>query len=76
MSVFYRKISRNFVIAIEDAIAGLTCYGPTRPVPLRTNANPAVAATKANCFTLSHPIVVNNRSALPGSRAIDYPALN
>ncbi|MCI67947.1 hypothetical protein A2U01_0089206 [Trifolium medium] len=35
-------------------------------------ANPAVAATKANCAALSHPIAASNRSAPLGSRGIDY----
>ncbi|PNX60176.1 hypothetical protein L195_g051793, partial [Trifolium pratense] len=36
-------------------------------------ANPAIAAAKAICAALSHPIVASNRSAPPGSRGIDYP---
>ncbi|MCI11191.1 hypothetical protein A2U01_0032291, partial [Trifolium medium] len=53
---------------IEHAIAGLTRYGHLPPALLRTNANPAVAAAKANCAALSQPIAASHRSTSPRSR--------
>jgi hypothetical protein len=50
------EISKMPLKHIEEAIAGLI-------PPLRTNANPAVAAAKANCAALSHPRAANNRTA-------------
>jgi hypothetical protein len=46
---------------------------PGCSAPFRTNTIPAVAAAKANCTALIHPIVASNRSTPPGSRGIDYP---